>query len=356
VAKKHYLLVAVAALVLAGLVQRHVERRRVEENLTWTTPENKTPLETAFLALGGFRGLVVDVLWLRAIRLQDQSNYYELNLLADLIQQLQPSFPHIHAYLGWNLSYNLANKSHSAEDKWYWIRSGLTTLEKGLERNKRNYLLWFELGLSYADRLGDIKIGSCIELRQKDLCNIDELNEDQRAAVFLKNCHTPSPARPDEHIRWAAYYFFKATQAFGDPLPVRSEREFGNCLDRLGHWASKVKDPVMRKTWEDWGAEDWWAQLRTKHREEPFLMPSLDHGLRWCMIRQMNYFDQEASRLKASDPAKAASFAAKLKATVDRLKGYFPGEQRSCEKILADFRNEVKRLNIKGSNNVGENN
>ena len=336
---RRYLLIAVAALALAGMVQRHVEQRRVEENLTWTEPENKAPLEISFLALGGFRGLLVDILWVRAIRLQDSAKYYELKLLGELIQELQPSFPHIHAFLAWNMSYNIARRASSPQDQWYWIRSGLVMLEKGLERNKRNYLLWFELGLQYADRLGDLQIGECEELRQKELPNIDELNEEQRAAVFWKNSRTEGRARENEHLRWAAYYFFKAAHALGDPLQIRTERMFGNCLDRLGHWESK-KPPAQCQTWDEWGAEDWWVALRQKYKErgrEDFVA-LLSHNLRECLLRQLDFFERKATSLKDTDPKNAAAFARKEQGVEQRFRNYFPAEKKSTAVLLDEYR------------------
>ena len=44
------------------------------------------------MALGGFRGLLADILWIRAISLQEQGKYFELVQLADWIQKLQPKF------------------------------------------------------------------------------------------------------------------------------------------------------------------------------------------------------------------------------------------------------------------------
>src|SRR5262249_50667664 len=136
---RRLLLIGIAALALSLFAQRFVERRRVESNLVWTDPENKQTLEAGMMALGGFRGILADVLWVRAISQQESGRYYELKLICDTIQQLQPTFTNIHAYQARNMAYNLAARTETCEDKWYWIRSGLETLERGLERNKRNY-------------------------------------------------------------------------------------------------------------------------------------------------------------------------------------------------------------------------
>ena len=41
-------------------------------------------------ALGGFRGLLADALWLRAINMQEKGHYFEMVQLASWIMKLQP--------------------------------------------------------------------------------------------------------------------------------------------------------------------------------------------------------------------------------------------------------------------------
>ena len=53
------------------------------------------------VALGGFRGLIADFLWLRAISLQDQGKYFEMVQLASWIMKLQPKSTATAAYLAW---------------------------------------------------------------------------------------------------------------------------------------------------------------------------------------------------------------------------------------------------------------
>jgi hypothetical protein len=58
---KSWLLIALAALLCAGALQRHNERRRIAAKLTFSNPD-KDALEVGLLALGGFRGIVADAL------------------------------------------------------------------------------------------------------------------------------------------------------------------------------------------------------------------------------------------------------------------------------------------------------
>ena len=53
-------------------------------------------------ALGGFRGLIADILFLRLQFLQEKEKYFEINELGHLILQLQPDMGEAAAHLGWN--------------------------------------------------------------------------------------------------------------------------------------------------------------------------------------------------------------------------------------------------------------
>ncbi|HYF50562.1 MAG TPA: hypothetical protein VEJ63_14215 [Planctomycetota bacterium] len=345
-----WLSVAFAVMLTSACVQRHVEARRVEENLTWMDPRKKDALETSLMALGGFRGLLADVLWMRATRLQESSRYYELKLLCDFIQKLQPTFTTVHAFQAHNMAYNLARRSMSCEDKWYWIASGIATLEKGLERNQRHYGMWFELGWMYLDRLGDIKMGECAYVRQQELPRIDDLSDEERKRAFVDPKAPKGRARKDENLRWAAWCFYNATLATGDPVPLRSERVFGNCLDRLGHWNS-AKPPGERTRWEDWGSEDWWLEVRRRNRARGAGDElAVEQNLRWCMFQQISYFEAQAQRMK--DPEQAKSWADRASDAAKRFYLYFPEEKRTMPVLIKEFREREEQLRKLGSSKV----
>lgn len=342
---KRYLLVALAALVLSAVAQRYVERRRVDERLTLTDPTSKAALESGFLALGGFRGLLADVLWVRAIRLQDNAHLYELRLLCDMIQELQPSFTQVHAFLAFNMSYNLAYHTTTPEDRWYWITSGLATLEKGLERNKLNYRLWFELAMQYADRLGENKIGNCRKIRDAELPNIDEIPEEQRTTVFSNRNWASGRARKDEHLRWAAYYFYRATKASGDPMPLMSERAYGHCLERLGWFHSRAGTAPATRKWNDWGAEDWWLEILRRNEARGYDWDrTIRDNLRWAMHQQMEFYTRRAEQLAQRDPQAAAAASASAQNSEQRYRSYFPRDQRAREELLREFTQRRKDL------------
>jgi hypothetical protein len=358
-----WLLLAVVALVVAGVVQRDVERRRIAGKLTWTDPENKEALEVGFLALGGFRGIVADVLWVRASRLQEAGKYYELKLLCDLIQKLQPTFAQVNAFQAWNMSYNLSRRGATCEDKWYWVRSGLAVLERGIERNKQNYNLWFELGWTYVHRMSDDNLETCEspacqwctqnpraktqsnaerseQFRQDKLPKMEAFPEEKRTQVFSSPDNwPPDRAGPSEHLRWAAYYFWRSMQTGTDPNPLRTERVYGHCLERL-----RLFDPprgvTKKERWNDWGAEEWWVEVLRRNREERgwIYEPSVPVNLRWCMYMQIEHYQNGATHWKdAGNEDSANLYEQKAQAAYQRLLKHFPEEKRSMEECMKEY-------------------
>jgi hypothetical protein len=79
------LLLAAALLAGSGQVQKTLNRDRVRLGLTRTDALDNAPPVLAFttVALGGFRGLISNFLWIRANDLQMDDKYFEAAQLAD---------------------------------------------------------------------------------------------------------------------------------------------------------------------------------------------------------------------------------------------------------------------------------
>ena len=124
-----YLLAIVLLLVLLGLlslVQGRMNSMRADAHLTDDDPLENAPPLVAFtsVALGGFRGLLADYLWLRSGQMQEQGKYYEMVQLADWIVKLQPRFTSAHAFLAWNMAYNVSVTYTDKQDRWRWVKRG----------------------------------------------------------------------------------------------------------------------------------------------------------------------------------------------------------------------------------------
>src|ERR1043165_9039644 len=111
---KKILLLLLAAALLAGSsrVQLLLNRDRDRLGLTRMTPLENAPPLLAFttVALGGFRGLVANFLWVRAGAMQEQGRYFEVVQLADWITKLQPHAAMVWRYQAWNMAFNISVK------------------------------------------------------------------------------------------------------------------------------------------------------------------------------------------------------------------------------------------------------
>lgn len=111
--------------------------------------------EMTVAVLGGFRGIVAEVVWFRTDRLQDEGRYAELAQLATWLTYLEPHTPEVWAYSAWNLAYNISVMMPSAEDRWRWVNAGLKLLrDDGLRLNPRDPVIHRELAWLFLAKIG----------------------------------------------------------------------------------------------------------------------------------------------------------------------------------------------------------
>ena len=142
---------------LAAKQQPELLQLRRVYHLNWEEPlENSPPLVTfTTVALGGFRGIIADVLWLRASKLQEEKKYFELVQLADWITKLEPRFSLVWAFHGWNMAYNISVLFDDHADRWRWVKHGIELLrDEGLVYNPGDPRLYRELGWLFQHKMG----------------------------------------------------------------------------------------------------------------------------------------------------------------------------------------------------------
>jgi hypothetical protein len=323
-----------AALLAAGAVVRDkVDALKHEKKLTVASRDlgGDAVLESGLQALGGLRGLLADIFWLRAQARQESGNFHELTMLCDLILKLQPTFTGVHSFLAYNMCYMLANQAPTAADEWYWIRNGLITLEKGLMRNEKNYELWWEMGVIYYIRLSPAQLKArfpeilALLPRYEDVA--DHLpyifSDGERAAQAAGR-----PAASDDHLRFAKYFFEQSLAQGNDPHPRRVRRERIHCLEGLGQWAE---------------AEAAWAEmLRECLAEGPEARSEAStaaSNLRFLLLLWMDRLERAMEVATQSNRLdSAARKKAELAATQERFKRHFPEEHRDFDFLLKEFR------------------
>jgi len=148
---------AVGLLVIAGLLQRRLNHQRADLGLTRMAPLENAPPVLAFttVALGGFRGLIANALWIRANDLQMEDRFFEQVQLADWITKLEPTFTQVWVVQAWNMAYNISVKFRDPYDRWRWVQRGIELLrDDGLKYNPREALIYRELAWFFQHKMG----------------------------------------------------------------------------------------------------------------------------------------------------------------------------------------------------------
>jgi hypothetical protein len=162
-AKKFLLLLLAAALLFtSGRLQNSLNVDRKQLGLTIAEPLENAPPMLAFttVALGGFRGLISNFLWIRANDLQQDDKLFEAAQLATWITDLEPHFAQVWAFQAWNMAWNISvkfkqNAPGDFSDRWRWVQRGIELLrDDGLRYNPTDTLIYQQLGWIYQSKMG----------------------------------------------------------------------------------------------------------------------------------------------------------------------------------------------------------
>lgn len=136
-----------AVLLLLGGVAWHCQRASVKAR--------SSEADMIIAGLGGFRGILAEVVWFRADRLQDEGRYSEMAQLANVLTSLEPYTPEVWSYAAWNLAYNISVMMPTPEDRWRWVDAGLKLLrDDGLRLNPASAELHREIAWLFLSKIG----------------------------------------------------------------------------------------------------------------------------------------------------------------------------------------------------------
>ena len=155
------IVLAVVLLIGAGVQLDSINRRREDMDLIIDKPENIPPsLIFAAAATGAFRGLVVDILWMRADKLKEEGQFFDARQLAELITILQPRFASVWEFHAWNMAYNIsvAIPATQPDQRWQWVKNGYELLrDEAIDKFKlKNITLYRELGRIFQHKIGGV--------------------------------------------------------------------------------------------------------------------------------------------------------------------------------------------------------
>jgi hypothetical protein len=246
------LLLAAALLAVSGQVQKSMDSDRVQLGLTVGEPLQNAPPMLAFttVALGGFRGLISNLLWIRANDLQNDDKFFEAAQLADWITDLEPHFSEVWVFQAWNMAYNISvkfkeNAPGDYSDRWRWVHRGIELLrDRAILYNPDDPLIYRELAWFFQHKMGQ---------------NLDDAN------VYYK-------------IQWKdemTPFFGPGGTNFESLVHPQTAVEKTNTMVLRGKY--KIDPVFAQKVDADWGPLDWrlpeahaiyWAALGLQRAKE----------------------------------------------------------------------------------------
>lgn len=141
-----------ASVLLTGEVAASVGRHKLV--YADSAEQGDPPQVAAGIAMGAFRGIFVNYLWMRANTLKEEGKYYEAIDLAKTITRLQPRFPKVWAFHAWNLAYNISVVTQTPQERWNWVQAGIRLLrDQGIPANDNDLLLHKELAWIYLHKI-----------------------------------------------------------------------------------------------------------------------------------------------------------------------------------------------------------
>ena len=241
------LLLAVVLLGSAGQVQKFLNRDRRQLGLTHAAMLENAPPLLAFttVALGGFRGLISNYLWIRSNDLQLDDKFFEAVQLADWITDLEPHFAQVWIFEAWNMAFNISVKFKDPSDRWRWVNQGIELLrDRALRYNPDALGIYRELAWFFQFKMGQ---------------NLDDAN------LYYKQ----------EWAREMSPFFGPNGTNFTALIHPRTAEEQTNALVLREKY--KIDPAFAEKVNEEWGPLDWrlpeahaiyWASVGLKKAQE----------------------------------------------------------------------------------------
>jgi len=155
------LVAAAGFLYAAGAQLDHINAQREALKIVANPVIENAPPSLAFatVAMGAFRGLVVDILWMRADKLKEEGQFFDARQLAEWITKLQPRFAAVWEFQAWNMAYNIsvAIPATQPEQRWRWVKNGYELLrDQGIPLNPKSIQLYRELARIFQHKLGGV--------------------------------------------------------------------------------------------------------------------------------------------------------------------------------------------------------
>ncbi|PCJ58814.1 MAG: hypothetical protein COA79_12145 [Planctomycetota bacterium] len=305
--KRIILLAAAFSLIYASNFQlKEMHKIRAKEKLVpFKLDVGDSPeIVIANKMMGGFKGVIILLLWLRAINLEEDGKYFELIQLFDLIGKLENRIGSVWTYAAWNMSYNIAKEMPYTKSKWKWIKAGIGLIkDKGLIYCARDSKLYEQLAWLYYNKIGGISDTNSPLYREyfaKEMHYIfgesPEFNEMLAVEKKLENILINETAKEIYQIYFSnendrnIYFKIIATELDPDEKFIRFEEKFGESPELkklvLYYRRKMIQDyrisiPIILKMEKTYGQLDWRS--------------SYSHGLYWTIYSKEEIYNDHIS-------------------------------------------------------------
>ncbi|MBW8034554.1 MAG: hypothetical protein FVQ79_02505 [Planctomycetes bacterium] len=283
---------SLALLLTASLRLDSIHSAREDLDLVSNVSIENAPPGLAFatVAMGAFRGIVVDILWMRADKLKEEGQFFDAKQLAEWITTLQPRFAAVWDFQAWNMAYNIsvAMPASQWEERWRWVRNGYELLrDKGIPQNPHSILLYRSLAWIFQHKIGGVSdechkdykrelafaMRSILKerTRKSPLSQQDFLDMVESQQSLVQAMQDPEVARLVNGLRDADERFRDNSELAGNyislrQVPERFEADANEVISDFMGTEALSKFDVFSRTW----------LLRNKWKMDPAFMYELN--------------------------------------------------------------------------------
>ena len=208
--------------------------------------------ETIKLVTLGMRGVAADILWKKANDYKMKKDWANLGATLNQIIKVQPNFPGVWRFQGWNLSYNVSVEFDDYRQRYRWVIKGIEFLQKGIEYNEHEPMLVWDVGWFIGQ-----KIGRADEHKQyRRLFKEDDDFHGSRPVALRDNWLVGKEwFRKSEALVDAGAMIKSTPVIFRSNAPM-CQMNFGEAIEKEGTFGE-----VAKRAWK--GAADEWHQFGT---------------------------------------------------------------------------------------------
>jgi hypothetical protein len=156
-------------LPIKVLMEKPIHQYRLEHKLAGPRVSmdvrDKVGQNMAVAILGGFRGFVSDIIWIMQVHISWENEiWYKLKDGVELAALLQPHSKFFWDTGAWHMAWNASyaesinqryTREHRKKVEKAWIQEGRDFLQKGVENNPDDYLLYHRMGWLYREKMED---------------------------------------------------------------------------------------------------------------------------------------------------------------------------------------------------------